>query len=239
MSNNNIILNELQNLSAAVANVDRRNVYSVPFGYFNSLAEQVLRNVQQLESHFPEEPSNPFKVPQGYFEGLSNEILGKVKVGNSSLSEIEKELNEVAPLLNTISKVSVYKVPQGFFETFTTIPYMKQAKVMSVGRIGRFVRYAAAAAITAIMALGGFFYFNSEHTTSYAESGFNQQEVKKLSETEIIEYLNNNPSATEVSFTNKKAEDEFKKYTKQLTEEEIDNYLKENGETTDVDQKEG
>jgi hypothetical protein len=239
MSNNNIILNELQNLSSAVANIDRRNVYSVPSGYFNDLADQILHNVQQPESVLTQEFSNPFKVPQGYFEGLSNEILGKVKAGNSSQTEIEKELSEVAPLLNSISKANLYKVPQGFFETLSIRKGEEQAKVISFSSTRKFVRYAVAASVTGIMAIGGYFYFNDDKAINYAQSGFNKQEVHKLSDDEIIEYLNNNPSATEVSFTNKKVENDFEKYTKELTEEEIDDYLKANSEVGEIDQKEG
>ena len=239
MSDNNIIVNELQNLSPAVANIDRRNVYSVPSGYFNNLANQIRRNVQQPESVFTHEVSNPFKIPQGYFEGLSNEILGKVKAGNSSHTEIEKELSEVAPLLNSISKAPLYKVPQGFFETLTINKDGKLAKVISFSSTRKFVRYAVAASIAGIMAVGGYFYLDADKTTTYAQSGFNKQEVNKLTDDEIIEYLNNNPSAIEVSFTNKKVETEFENYTKELTEEEIADYLNENSEAGENDKKEG
>ena len=242
MKNNDIIVNELIELSPAVANINRKNVYSVPSGYFIDLAEYLLAFVKEhSEKSTLSSSATPFKVPDAYFDGLPNEILNKIKQQHSVQSDVERELAEIAPLLNTISKTPVYSIPHGYFEKLEARKDGSKAKVVSISKGSRFVRYAAAAAITGLVAIGGIFYANndsSDHSLAAAPT-FSQEQVKQLSDEEIVSYLNTDPAATDVTITNNDKERELLNYTKELTDEEILNFLEENGEPVETEDQEG
>ncbi|HEX8334906.1 MAG TPA: hypothetical protein VF622_19935 [Segetibacter sp.] len=239
MENTDIILKELKELSPAVANINRRNVYSVPSRYFLNLAEHLLAYVKEHSDKSTLGASDmPFKVPDLYFDGLSIEILKKVKQQHSTQNEVERELAEIAPLLNTISKHSTYKVPVEYFENLEVRKDGSKAKVVSMGKSNRFVRYAAAAAITGLVAIGGLFYANNDSSDNSAPK-FSQQQVKQLSDEEIVNYLNSDPAAMDVTIINNDQEKEIINHTKELTDEEILKFLEENGEPVETEDQEG
>jgi hypothetical protein len=242
MNNNDIILNELKEISPAVANINRRNIYSVPSGYFLDLAEQLLDLVKQHpETFIFKTTATPFKIPASYFDGLSSEILNKVKQQHSAQSEVERELAEIAPLLNTISKVPVYTIPHGYFKNLEAHKIDSEAKVIYMSKSRRFIRYAAAAAITGLVAIGGIFYANNDSPDNAltAAPKFNQQQVKQLSDEEIVNYLRSDPAATDVTITNNAQEKDLQNFTKELTDEEISSFLEDHGENVEIEDQAG
>lgn len=56
------------------------NPYTVPGGYFDTLADNVLAgiNAEFISNILPQKAVNPYTVPTGYFEGLSNSIAAKL-----------------------------------------------------------------------------------------------------------------------------------------------------------------
>ena len=81
MSQNNNILEELKAMGSALADFPRNNVYSVPPGYFDSLAENVLLRIkagntssakEELEILSPllskASKKMPYEIPSGYFD---------------------------------------------------------------------------------------------------------------------------------------------------------------------------
>ena len=242
MNNNDIISDELKEISPAVANINRRNVYSVPSGYFLDLAERLLVSVkQQSEISSLSASAMPFKVPDSYFDSLSSEILNKVRLQHSTQNEVEKELAEIAPLINTISKHTPYKVPTGYFENLEAGKTESTTKVVSMSKGSRFIRYAAAAAITGLVAIGGIFYANNDSSDNSITSApkFNHQQVKQLSDEEIVNYLNSDPAEADVTITNNEQQTDLIQHTKQLTDEEILDFLEENGEPVEIEDQEG
>jgi hypothetical protein len=206
-----------------------------------SLADRILIHVKQNSERSALVSSElPFKVPENYFASLSTEILKKVKQQDSANNEIENELAEIAPLLNTISKKQVYTVPQGYFENLEARKESK-AKIVMLSKTSRFIRYAAAAVITGLVALGGIFYANNENnnTTASSNKSFNPQEVNKLSEDEIVDYLKSDPALSDVTIGSYEQQNQLIKYTKELTDKEILEFLKEEGETHEIDNQEG
>ncbi len=123
MNNSNNISNELREISPLLAGMQKVNVFAVPAGYFDGLADAVTSFVCNgttplLSITFPppleslsrlsgkiEEVNND--VPTGYFEGLADNILNKIKA---------LEAAEEFPVLNSIAKTNVYTIPQGYFE---------------------------------------------------------------------------------------------------------------------------
>ena len=117
MANNENILQELHEISEAVAIISNRNVYHVPAGYFEALAEELFAGVQKVDLPLPQQD---FTVPVGYFEGLAANIMQKIYDAQPTVmqNEVFGELASIAPLLNTIGKATPFSVPNGYFENF-------------------------------------------------------------------------------------------------------------------------
>ncbi len=101
------ILNELRELSPAVAGINRVNVFTVPDGYFESLTGVLLMRTSANEGAQSAMPS----VPAGYFENLADNILLRIK------KEVPQEIAGVSELLAGIGRKNIYSSPAGYFET--------------------------------------------------------------------------------------------------------------------------
>ncbi len=160
MNNHDNILNELMEVSPAVANVGRHNVYSVPYKYFDSLAKSIIEKIASKEKDtFDFSTSNPFTLPENYFDNLPSHILGKI-AEQATVNEIKEELNGIAPILNTIDRRNVYTVPDTYFQhlkynTSSFASTKQTGKVISVNNLRRFTKYAVAAVITGIIVISG------------------------------------------------------------------------------------
>ena len=102
---NNNILNELRELSPAVAAIPRINVFSVPEGYFDHLPALLLLQTSGAESG----NMNNAPVPEGYFDNLAGNIMARIK--QESLAG-----NDHSALLAGIGNHNVFTVPAGYFE---------------------------------------------------------------------------------------------------------------------------
>jgi hypothetical protein len=109
MKNRDYILNELREISPVVAQIGGQNLYTVPAGYFEGLADQMLQLIKADEGNTPVLPQtiNPYQVPQGYFDNLANELLKRVKA------------DEVTSPLLQQAKNNPYQVPADYFEGLT------------------------------------------------------------------------------------------------------------------------
>ncbi|WP_158085342.1 hypothetical protein, partial [Niastella vici] len=67
MENRKNILNELREISPVVAELGHQVPYTVPAGYFEGLAHQLLQLVKAGDAGSPVLPkaNNPYQVPQG------------------------------------------------------------------------------------------------------------------------------------------------------------------------------
>lgn len=101
----NNILNELRELSPAVAAIPRINVFSVPEGYFDHLPALLLLQTSGAESG----NMNNAPVPEGYFDNLAGNIMARIK--QESLAG-----NDHSALLAGIGNHNVFTVPAGYFE---------------------------------------------------------------------------------------------------------------------------
>lgn len=185
------ISDELRQIAPAVANIGNNNPYTVPMGYFDSLAVDIIKNIK------PETvitSTNPYSAPTGYFDGLASSILYKIKSAEASMSkEITLELEKIAPLLSTISNGNVLSLPDGYFETLNVcIP--KESKELKVvpfgGSIRKWVSYAAAASIIFILSVSSYLYVN-QHMKSVDKSLTIEQRLATLDDDEIFNYLQN------------------------------------------------
>ena len=144
MHSNLTIQNELKELNSILAGISNTNVYTVPDGYFEAMALDILNTLQQVSGISPNAA-----VPEGYFEGLADGIMNKIKDGLAMK-------DEGSALLSTVKNVNPYTVPHGYFEALAgnIVNQLPQpAKVIVMRKRSSFFNYAAAAVITGILGL--------------------------------------------------------------------------------------
>ncbi len=240
MESRNYIEEELQALAPAIVQIDKSNVYSVSPNYFNDLTANILEKVQAgFEPVYYFIKINPYKVPEGYFDELAKSILQKVKK-EKERTDVFTEMESISPLLNTISKKPVYSVPEDFFDQKVSPPnnetFKPTLKVASTRVFTTFIKYAAAAVITALLAVSMYLLINKN--SNITEQKINPTaEVKKLSESEIADFLRTNFSAEDVSSASNNAsliETDIKKSVREMSDKEIQQFLQEEGETDEI-----
>lgn len=167
--------------------------YQLPAGYFDELSDKILEYVQ---TGLLFEKINAYKVPENYFEELSAAILSTIRQ-----QEISDELEEVAPLLNQISKKVPYTISTDATIDIQSIvnsaAQKNEATViqMPVRKIRKWMQYAAAAVVAGVLLTVGILYTNDniesiqQSTAAYAQMDI-PTEMSKLSEDELSTYLN-------------------------------------------------
>ena len=200
------ILDELKSISPLLAGIEKRNVFTAPEDYFDTLTIDIFKkiNFNSIESGLT--------VPEGYFEGLSTSILHKIK----NLPEhASTELRDLSPMLYSIQNENVFTVPPNYFknlpdEILNGIQPQPQTKVVVMKKRQSIFRYAAAAVITAIIGVSSLLVFNKSQqvqvnqpeTSSFYKQAVSQfkneqqinQGISTLSDDEIIKYLDKNSS---------------------------------------------
>lgn len=136
------------------------NPFTVPAGYFENLSGSILQKIKEEEFAFPIDARNmPYKVPADYFDRLSATVLQNLRS-----EEVKTELASVAPLLNEIPKINVYKTPAGYFGS-QNATQITGTKVIKMGG-NNWMKYAAAAAIIGAMAIGIFIFVGKNNRDS-------------------------------------------------------------------------
>lgn len=184
MTEKDNILLELKELNSSLANLSRQSVYSVPEGYFEGLATQIMSSIKALEATTANEElghlsttlnsstkQTPYTVPTGYFDSLADNILKAVRESND-YQTAKEELETLSPLLSGLKKEMPYSVPAGYFENLTehivTKENKPETKVIALAS-RKWFRYAAAAVVTGLVVLSGFLFFGKND--SAAEPG--------------------------------------------------------------------
>lgn len=210
MEQQNEIWKELEGISPLLAAVQKVNVFNVPVGYFNKLAERITLNtlLNDDENHALSTGFSDVKkmqeVPQGYFDSLSDSILLKIKKGH--IDNTEEEFTESFPLLNSLPKRNVFDVPENYFENLSDEIISKLAKNTDGAKVismrTRWWKYAAAAVISGAIAISSLQLFNGasvedNDATAFAVKvadqfktpGQLEEGFASLSDDEIIKYL--------------------------------------------------
>lgn len=198
MESTNDILNELRELSPLLAGMEKINLFTVPEGYFERLAADIIAvmDVEKEPAFKTNGPIQTADVPEGYFKGLADTILARIKNENAS-----DELRALSSMLYSIQNENVFETPQGYFENLSDEVMAKvkpeQAKVVIMKRrTSTIFKYAVAAAFTGVMALGVFKFTAPASKTElpeYVTAGLKieniDQELAKISDEEIVKYL--------------------------------------------------
>jgi hypothetical protein len=242
MANRNDILKELQELNSNLPGLAHQNAYQVPAGYFNELADELLKRVKALEASTAKEElailspllssikkETPFTVPAGYFDTIGNTIEQTVLKGTSQ--EAGEELEELSPLLSSLQKKSTYTVPEGYFENLNPVGELSEpvAKVIPITR-RKWVRYAAAAIVIGFVATLGLWNRGGQgesidpSTKSFA---WVEKNLKKVSTDEITEFVESVNIENSDAVAKVDGKDEISNLLKDVSDKEIQDFLNE------------
>ena len=111
------ILNELRELSPLLAGMEKTNVFTVPQGYFDGLADHALIVCKAEEMSVLNDLSKQEnrEVPAGYFDNLADSIMAKIKAGENETAA--EELRTLSPALYSIQNENTFEVPAGYFDS--------------------------------------------------------------------------------------------------------------------------
>ncbi len=239
MKNLNNIIEELKKISPLIMKIEKTEVYSVPLSYFNNLSAEIINKINSnKECAYYFGTFTPYSIPGDYFINLPEILLQKVLTNPEKSSGIYKEMEALAPLLNTISKKPVYSVPVNFFDTIQMPAVESQkevAKIVLIKKRSKRFRLAAAAIIIPLLAIGLYTLTGKESIRSNNSNAKN--EVKNLSKEEIVNFLKKTTSIENASSASQKTsinDNEFKSSLKQLSDKEIHQFLKETGESDEI-----
>ena len=244
------ILQELSELKSTLANVTLQNVYTVPVGYFDGLAAQVLNRIKAMETKNAVEElgylspslSNiskqmPYSIPAGYFDGLAEKVMQLVRE-SKDYQTAKEELETLSPLLSGLNKTMPYSVPQGYFESLTEKRNKPAAKVVSIAS-RKWFRYAAAAVITGAIVLVGFLFSGDgeKEPGSNALAGLTR-DIKKMDDTQkdvLMDFIDagmNGQETVQLNPDNKS--NEVKDLLQGISDEELKDFQEQTEDIEDV-----
>jgi hypothetical protein len=226
---NNNIINELKEMAPLLAKIEKEDLYSVPENYFISLTESILFYIHLYEL---KTKPQPFSVSEGYFETLADSILFKIHTSNLK-NEVQEELSEIAPILNTINKKNIFSVPDNYFQKFPVPASIerKPGKVVSFGgNIRKWVTYVAAASVLFIIATTSYLYVSIHHRAIEKHLPI-EQRIAELNEQEMVNYLKDNDGIISGSLIPTNNDDpQIQHMLQRVSDEEIENYLDDYGD---------
>lgn len=214
------ILNELREISPLLTELENINVFSVPQGYFTNLPQTILSKLNNDRSiSFNGIEGDSLTVPEGYFESLSSNILNKIKaLQNESASE---ELKKLSPVLSSLQGTNVFRIPQGYFDELPgeiTQIIKPQAKVISIKFKNTVWKIAVAAMMAGVIAVSSLWVSQKQIdnkigvalndkdipavavSPSYKSEDQINEAIEKLSDDDIIKYLQTTGNAADNEF---------------------------------------
>lgn len=239
METKNNIAQELQELESRLAKIPAAPTYTVPAGYFDTLAETILLRIKAMDVISSREEAEllapvfkdvphetPYRVSADYFANNEQLLLQTVKELSQTPAE---ELESLSPLLSSLKKENPYSVPDNFFEQLT-IPTLEQpkeeAKVIAISK-RKWYRYTAAAAVTIFVVVSGFLIFDKKQTIDPSEKPFAwvKKELNKVSTDEISSFINLTDETTPAIAVNIENTDEVIELMKGVSDKEIQDFL--------------
>ena len=245
MTKRSDILNELKELGSKLPVTPLENIYTVPGGYFEGFASQVLARIKAIEAADANEELShlspylkslpkqyPYKAPEGYFEGLEERMMNAVR-SSADYQTIDEELESLSPLLSSLKDVNPYSVPQEYFENLSA-PVVKESKVISITS-RKWFRMAAAAVVIGVVTILGITVFNTGIDPKKNSHAWIEKSMKKVSTDKIEEFIKlaetEKPYEATASVNGKA--DDVKELIKDIPENEIQDFLKDTEPLTD------
>jgi len=228
MQKNGTIWNELNETSPLLTSIGNKTPYSVPTGYFNSLSDEIANRIKIEEVRLSPNTKKPYTVPENYFEGLAASILAKIKQQPiiATHSEVYEELEEIAPLLNTINKEIPFAIPVEYFNRLNIIAPKAKVITLNSRHIRKWMSYTAAAMIAGMLVTGAYLY-----TERPAKMDLGK-EVQNLSNEELLNSMDNSVQYGATDNVTTTDLPDVKESLQSVSDEELQQYFKDNN--TDV-----
>lgn len=240
MKKANYILEELNIISPLISKIQNEATYSIPPDYFNNLFQDILAMIGSGKEHaYLSGLSTPFSIPEDYFENLAELILKKVATTEKKFESVFQELEDIAPLLNTLSKKPLFHTPATFPEKITVpaaVEVEKQPKIGIRNRL-KLMRFAAAAVIIPSIAVAIYSITAREFKMSRNNNSNAKSAIKHLTKAEIITFLRNSTSirnTTSAVRNTSKNDHTLKSSLQQIPDKDIQQFLKETGDSDEI-----
>jgi hypothetical protein len=249
--NNKDTIRELNDLNSPLANITLENIYSVPEGYFEGLASQILNRIRALNvTDAGEELSYlspflgsiskklPYSVPGGYFDELAEQLTASVQF-REGYQTADEELFALSPVLSGIGKQNPYSVPQGYFdglESNIKLNNRARASAKVVSMVNRkWIRIAAAAVIIGFITLTGIqFLNNNSRSSSHPYGAIDSNGVSTADINSFIQIVDEGSGQNSMAISVKT---DIKDLMKDVSDKDIQDFLKisAGSEETDAD----
>lgn len=219
MKNGENILEETSSISSTVGNLPKTNPYSLSEEYFREFPSKIYQLIFDSSASTEQEDvlttlrddslksTQAFSVPTNYFDSFSHQLVKKI----ASTSEIELELQELAPSLLSLKKENPFKIPSNYFEKINIRKPKADAKVFVMFTSKKFFRYAAAACLVSVLYFS-YLATTKVETNNVLATNINVDKTNNLSVEGMVSFLN------EVDEVSNNTENEF-------TPEESNNML--------------
>ncbi|MDP9230775.1 MAG: hypothetical protein M3O67_08900 [Bacteroidota bacterium] len=251
MAQINNILNELKDLGSVLANHTPQNVYEVPRGYFEALADQLINRIKAEATNTAADELNylsPFisklskkniySIPAGYFDGLEERLMQEIRE-HADYETSKEELATLSPLINGLQKKSPYSVPQGYFENLVNEVSAKtktKAKVISFGKKSTWLKYTAAAIIAGAISIAGFFYFKqgikpSDPVKAWAKVEKKVQTVSDKDLEEFVQFSDAGLNENDIAKVQPQKTDEVNELLKDVSDTDLQEFLDQTSDT--------
>ena len=209
--------------------------YQVDEAYFDGFTQNMIAIVSSLEEN--NQPN--FSIPENYFDGLAVNILNRIKEVR------ENEIVSTSPL-NQVSKEHLLNLPEGYFENFNVSigekvvtesdneesEHSKSAKVVSIISYKKWMNIAVAASLLGVV-ISSAILFSTKTNSSGRYLSYKSVDVKgsvnKLSDDELVKYLNTDVEAgsVDMTITDDGAEPDVNQRIKSVSDFDLDSYLQE------------
>lgn len=239
MNHREEITAELKQIDPSMAQWPFHMPYRLPAGYFEAATEKFLESAS-LGLHI--EKNKGYQVPGVYFDQLAGNIMAAIR-----RQEVEQELDDLAPLLNNVSREMPYShisLPEFNMEAIMGQAAANQIPVikMPVRKTRKWLQYAAAAVLAGVILTTAFLY-NGDNNNAVDEAtlaSYAQMDVSKemtmLSEEELNTYLTTTEKLVVTSGERDQyGEDELpdvNEHIQLMSDDELKQYLDESAETS-------
>lgn len=211
--------------------------YKVPEGYFENFAGNMLGRVKAMEASTLQEETEALspllgglnkKVPYGLPEEYFAELPGEIIAGVHAIDFVNHELETLSPVMAAAGKNNVYQVPDDYFNHLAPALLHKathqRSGVVHAMFGTRILRYATAALVAGVLATGAWLFL---HTNYVAGNTADMVAMKKVSNAEMVQYLENNPVALSESgvASGDLQEEDIKELLADVPETELEQYI--------------
>jgi hypothetical protein len=226
-------------LSPSLLQLKKACTFEVPAEYFKEFPLTLLKCIELEEKAFEKDKLEifspllremkktvPFKLPEGYFEQFPSDIIE----GVNAVDYVNQELESHSPIMNDLKIQNGYKVPDGYFDNLgdnllSTVKSPRKASVIPFNFNKKMLRYGVAALVAGLMSIAAWTFY---HDKPVLHAGNELADMKKISNDEIINYLESTPVTSVENVSTASIiikEDDVKELFNDVSDEELQQYL--------------